>query len=157
MPTSLESEKRRRNEAGVGVVSSVRIPDGAAVRRWNNVFGWSFLGSHRRKTARRASSSSEGRVASAERNDVTRGVRHRSSRRTAAGEKTILYTTTHEKLVIERRRLLNDDENRKMRVLVNVSISDFGFDKIGDVLAISQENVPVQKSKKESLSRMKRR
>ena len=35
-----------------------------------------------------------------------------------------------------------------MRVLVNVSISDFGFDKIGDVLAISQEDVPVQKSKK---------
>ncbi len=63
-------------------------------------------------------------------------------------KKTILYTTTHEKLVIERRRLSSDDENRKMRVLVNVSISDFGFDKIGDVLAISQENVPVQKSKK---------
>merc|ERR1711990_176484 len=110
VPTSLESEKRRKNEAGVGVVSSVRIPDGVAVRRSNNVFGWSFLGSHRRKTTRRASSSSEGRVASAERNDVTRGVWHRSSRRTAAGEKNYFIHHDARKarhrtaMVIERRR-----------------------------------------------------
>ena len=68
-------------------------------------------------------------------------------------KKTILYTTTHEKLVIERRRLLNDDENRKMRVLVNVSISDFGFDKIVETSWQSLKRTCLYKNqKKESLS-----
>ncbi len=47
---------------------------------------------------------------------------------------TILYTTTHERLTIER-FLSKDDEE----VSVSVAVSDFGFDKIGDVLAIEKK------------------
>ena len=54
---------------------------------------------------------------------------------------TILYTTTHEKLTIQRPSLLNDDddESNKKKVSVAVAISDFGFDKIGDVLQIEKK------------------
>jgi len=47
---------------------------------------------------------------------------------------TILYTTTHERLTIE--RFLSEKEDE---VSVSVAVSDFGFDKIGDVLAIEKK------------------
>jgi hypothetical protein len=56
---------------------------------------------------------------------------------------TILYTTTHEKLTIQRSSLLNDDDDESStnnkNVSVAVAISDFGFDKIGDVLQIEKK------------------
>lgn len=54
---------------------------------------------------------------------------------------TILYTTTHEKLTIQRSSSLNDDddESTNKNVSVAVAISDFGFDKIGDVLQIEKK------------------
>ena len=53
---------------------------------------------------------------------------------------TILYTTTHERLTIER-FLSNkeDDDDDDEEVSVSVAVSDFGFDKIGDVLAIEKK------------------
>ena len=47
---------------------------------------------------------------------------------------TVLYTTTHERLTIERFLSNKEDE-----VSVSVALSDFGFDKIGDVLAIEKK------------------
>lgn len=54
---------------------------------------------------------------------------------------TILYTTTHEKLTIQRSSSLNDDDDDESNknVSVAVAISDFGFDKIGDVLVIEKK------------------
>ena len=52
---------------------------------------------------------------------------------------TILYTTTHERLTIERflsNKEVDDDDEE---VSVSVAVSDFGFDKIGDVLAIEKK------------------
>jgi hypothetical protein len=50
---------------------------------------------------------------------------------------TILYTTTHERLTIERFLSNKDDDDEE--VSVSVAVSDFGFDKIGDVLAIEKK------------------
>ena len=57
---------------------------------------------------------------------------------------TILYTTTHENLTIQRpSSSLNDDDDDESsankNVSVAVAISDFGFDKIGDVLQIEKK------------------
>merc|ERR1719181_812370 len=55
---------------------------------------------------------------------------------------TILYTTTHEKLTIQRSSSLNDyddESSTNKNVSVAVAISDFGFDKIGDVLQIEKK------------------
>ena len=49
---------------------------------------------------------------------------------------TVLYTTTHERLTIERFLSNKEDE-----VSVSVALSDFGFDKIGDVLAIEKKKL----------------
>jgi hypothetical protein len=51
---------------------------------------------------------------------------------------TILYTTTHERLTIER-FLSNKEDDDDEEVSVSVAVSDFGFDKIGDVLAIEKK------------------
>ena len=48
---------------------------------------------------------------------------------------TVLYTTTHERLTIERFLSNKEDDD----VSVFVALSDFGFDKIGDVLAIEKK------------------
>ena len=65
---------------------------------------------------------------------------------------TILYTTTHEKLTIQRPSLLNDDDDESSsnkNVSVAVAISDFGFDKIGDVLQIEKKVLKNSQTKNE--------
>ena len=66
---------------------------------------------------------------------------------------TILYTTTHEKLTIQRSSLLNDDDDESStnnkNVSVAVAISDFGFDKIGDVLQIEKKVLKNSQTKNE--------
>ena len=66
---------------------------------------------------------------------------------------TILYTTTHEKLTIQRPSLLNDDDDDESssnkNVSVAVAISDFGFDKIGDVLQIEKKVLKNSQTKNE--------
>ena len=65
---------------------------------------------------------------------------------------TILYTTTHEKLTIQRSSLLNDDDDERStnkNVSVAVAISDFGFDKIGDVLQIEKKVLKNSQTKNE--------
>ena len=66
---------------------------------------------------------------------------------------TILYTTTHEKLTIQRpSSLLNDDDDESSsnkNVSVAVAISDFGFDKIGDVLQIEKKVLKNAQTKNE--------
>lgn len=52
---------------------------------------------------------------------------------------TILYTTTHERLTIERFLSNKEDDDDDEEVSVSVAVSDFGFDKIGDVLAIEKK------------------
>ena len=69
---------------------------------------------------------------------------------------TILYTTTHEKLTIQRpSSSLNDDDDdddessANKNVSVAVAISDFGFDKIGDVLQIEKKVLKNSQTKNE--------
>ena len=67
---------------------------------------------------------------------------------------TILYTTTHEKLTIQRpSSSLNDDDDDESsankNVSVAVAISDFGFDKIGDVLQIEKKVLKNSQTKNE--------
>ena len=65
---------------------------------------------------------------------------------------TILYTTTHEKLTIQRSSSLNDDDDESStnkNVSVAVAISDFGFDKIGDVLQIEKKVLKNSQTKNE--------
>ena len=65
---------------------------------------------------------------------------------------TILYTTTHEKLTIQRPSLLIDDDDESSgnkNVSVAVAISDFGFDKIGDVLQIEKKVLKNSQTKNE--------
>jgi len=65
---------------------------------------------------------------------------------------TILYTTTHEKLTIQRSSSMNDDDDESStnkNVSVAVAISDFGFDKIGDVLQIEKKVLKNSQTKNE--------
>merc|ERR1712216_373304 len=85
-----------------------------------------------REEGRRRRFSSSSFVAKAEKADAS-----------SEPKTTILYTTTHEKLTIQRSSLLNDDDDESStnnkNVSVAVAISDFGFDKIGDVLHIEKK------------------
>ena len=87
----------------------------------------------REEEGRRRRFSSSSFVAKAEKADVA----------SSEPKTTILYTTTHEKLTIQRSSLLNDDDDESStnnkNVSVAVAISDFGFDKIGDVLQIEKK------------------
>ena len=84
-----------------------------------------------REEGRRRRFSSSSFVAKAEKADAS-----------SEPKTTILYTTTHEKLTIQRSSSLNDDDDESStnkNVSVAVAISDFGFDKIGDVLQIEKK------------------
>ena len=91
---------------------------------------------------RRRRFSSSSFVAKAEKADVA----------SSEPKTTILYTTTHEKLTIQRSSSLNDDDDESStnkNVSVAVAISDFGFDKIGDVLQIEKKVLKNSQTKNE--------
>jgi hypothetical protein len=94
-----------------------------------------------REEGRRRRFSSSSFVAKAEKADAS-----------SEPKTTILYTTTHEKLTIQRSSLLNDDDDESStnkNVSVAVAISDFGFDKIGDVLQIEKKVLKNSQTKNE--------
>jgi len=94
-----------------------------------------------REEGRRRRFSSSSFVAKAEKADAS-----------SEPKTTILYTTTHEKLTIQRSSLLNDDDDESStnkNVSVAVAISDFGFDKIGDVLQIEKKVLKNAQTKNE--------
>ena len=101
-----------------------------------------FREEEERRRRRRFSSSSF--VAKAEKADAS-----------SEPKTTILYTTTHEKLTIQRpSSSLNDDDDddessANKNVSVAVAISDFGFDKIGDVLQIEKKVLKNSQTKNE--------
>ena len=97
-----------------------------------------------REEGRRRRFSSSSFVAKAEKADVA----------SSEPKTTILYTTTHEKLTIQRpSSSLNDDDDDESsankNVSVAVAISDFGFDKIGDVLQIEKKVLKNSQTKNE--------
>merc|ERR1712216_132024 len=96
-----------------------------------------------REEGRRRRFSSSSFVAKAEKADAS-----------SEPKTTILYTTTHEKLTIQRpSSSLNDDDDDESsankNVSVAVAISDFGFDKIGDVLQIEKKVLKNSQTKNE--------
>lgn len=94
-----------------------------------------------REEGRRRRFSSSSFVAKAEKADAS-----------SEPKTTILYTTTHEKLTIQRPSSLNDDDDESSsnkNVSVAVAISDFGFDKIGDVLQIEKKVLKNSQTKNE--------
>ena len=95
-----------------------------------------------REEGRRRRFSSSSFVAKAEKADAS-----------SEPKTTILYTTTHEKLTIQLpSSLLNDDDDESSsnkNVSVAVAISDFGFDKIGDVLQIEKKVLKNAQTKNE--------
>ena len=97
-----------------------------------------------REEGRRRRFSSSSFVAKAEKADAS-----------SEPKTTILYTTTHEKLTIQRpSSSLNDDDDddessANKNVSVAVAISDFGFDKIGDVLQIEKKVLKNSQTKNE--------
>ena len=101
-----------------------------------------FREEEERRRRRRFSSSSF--VAKAEKADAS-----------SEPKTTILYTTTHEKLTIQRpSSSLNDEDDddessANKNVSVAVAISDFGFDKIGDVLQIEKKVLKNSQTKNE--------